>query len=494
MKASRAETIVACSTPLPNPAATTAPRDVSRAIIRISGPRALEVVASVFEAGEGQSLKSESSGWRRVNGSVRWLSHSLPAHLYVMPAPNSFTCEDVVEVHLPGISWAISNLLERLIASGARMAQPGEFTRRAFENGRISLDQAEAVGALIRSQSADEARAYAMRLSQRKHTRFSALRSDIEELLALVELGLDFSHEDVGVLSPAEILSRIGKLRERAQEMLSALESASGTSEVHARLPRVVLAGPTNAGKSSLFNKLLGRDAAIVSATANTTRDVVESSFALSDSSCVLVDTAGFSSIDNGSEIHRAALEATHSSIAGAHILLTVLDGSVDFAESAEALAAVGALKHAQPSRIAIIWSKADLAPADLFERAERIDKFLPHIGAVEPRQFDLSSVSGHGIAELRRFLEAELAGSASRFAEAGSKAEAAARNAMESTAAALDRAFTALESEHGEDVVAVELREALHAFWQAEGVLVRHDAVTEAMLDRIFSSFCIGK
>jgi tRNA modification GTPase len=276
--------------------------------------------------------------------------------------------------------------------------------------------------------------------------------------------------------------------------MLSALNSPSGTSELHARLPRVVLAGPTNAGKSSLFNKLLGRDAAIVSATANTTRDVVESSFELGDLSCVLVDTAGFSSIDRGSDIHRAALEATTSSIAGAHILLTVLDGSAQFAESMEMLAAVEALKNAQPSRIAIIWSKADLAPADLFQRAERIDKFLPHIGAAEPQQFDISSLSGHGIDALQRFLKDELAGSASRFAEAGSKAEASARNAIESTAAALDRAFIALESEHGEDVVAVELREALHAFWQAEGVLIRHDAVTEAMLDRIFSSFCIGK
>src|ERR1041385_7379163 len=100
MKASRTETIVACSTALPNPAATTAPRDVSRAIIRISGPRSLEIIVSVFEAGEGQSLNAKTPGWRRVNGTVRWLSHNLPAHIYIMRAPHSFTREDVIEVHL----------------------------------------------------------------------------------------------------------------------------------------------------------------------------------------------------------------------------------------------------------------------------------------------------------------------------------------------------------------------------------------------------------
>lgn len=496
MNSRASDTIVACSTPPPRSAAPDSPpRDVSRAILRISGPRAFDVAGNVFEPENNDSLTSENRTWRRLNGTVRWLTHTLPAHVYVMPSPHSFTREDVVELHAPGIPWLVNNLLDRLVASGARMAQAGEFTRRSFENGRISLDQAESVGALIRSQGADEARAHAARLFSRKHSKLSALRGEIEELLSLVELGLDFSHEDVGVLPPQEILACVARLKQCAGEMLSTLKSSRDSAvDSHERLPRIVLAGPTNAGKSSLFNKLLDRDAAIVSARENTTRDIVESVLTLSGKGCVLVDTAGFhSSAETLSDIHRAAQDAMLHSIASAHMILAVLDGSADFIDSGGAHV-VEALRIAQPSRIAIVWSKGDLLAADAFVRAERIDRLLPEIGSVEPRQFDVSSLDGRGIAELRRFLEEEIGASESNFAEAGSAAEAAARNAVDSIFAALDRATIALESEHGEDVVAVELREALHAFWQAEGVLVRHDAVTEAMLDRIFSAFCIGK
>ena len=495
MKLRASDTIVACSTPLPAPVAADSPaHDVSRAILRISGARAFEFAKHVFESEDNRAISKENGAWRRVNGTVRWLSHTLPASVYLMPSPHSFTREDVVELHVPGLPWVVADLLDKLVVAGSRLAQPGEFTRRAYENGRISLNEAEGIGALIKSQSADEARAHAARMFRRKHSRVDALRSEIEELLSLVELGLDFSHEDVGVLKPAEILSRLADLKARAAKLIAASKSNSGAAEHHTQLPRVVLAGPTNAGKSSLFNRLLGRDAAIVSSRENTTRDVVESAITLNEKSCVLVDTAGYhANSQDVSEIQLAALQATSNSIAGAHIVLTVLDGSVDFVDVSGAQI-VAALQAAQPSCIAIIWSKSDLPPADLFVRAERIDRFLPGLGTVEPRQFDVSSVDGRGIDELRRFLKEELHASGSRFAEAGSSAEAAARNSVISVNAALERAYTALESGHGEDVVAVELREALHAFWQAEGVLVRHDEVTEAMLDRIFSEFCIGK
>src|SRR6185369_1977766 len=126
MKTHAADTIVACSTPAPAVAASeSAPRDVSRAIIRISGSRAFEIAGSVFESENKASLAGEDRSWCRVNGSVVWRSHTVPAHAYRMPAPHSFTREDIVELHVQGIPWLIGDLIDRLIAHGARMAQPG---------------------------------------------------------------------------------------------------------------------------------------------------------------------------------------------------------------------------------------------------------------------------------------------------------------------------------------------------------------------------------
>ncbi len=495
------DTIVALSSP---PVTAGHPsldkRDLARAIVRLSGARALELAAQIFTPDSGALA---SGSWRRIAGTVRFKNHTLAAHAYVMRSPKSYTREDIVELHVPAVPWLLSALLGDLLSHGARLAQPGEFTRRAFENGRINLDQAQAVGELIASHSADEARAFAARLRAHPQRQRHSLREEIEELLSLVELGLDFSHEDVGVLSPDEMLAKLRALHQRALEFArdyGAEDSAAASSILNAALPRILLLGPTNAGKSSLFNRLLGRDAAIVSAQRHTTRDAVEAPLQFSGGlAAVLVDSAG-----SGAELalggpalpeealRQAGWHATLSAARSADVILLALDRSAPLAEQDSLLLFAEALAQARPAARAVVWTKNDLAPAEnwmandpLFHRGEEI---------VVTHRFEVSALSSQGLDTLREFLRAQLAALQARPQDAALAAASTARAAARSAVEALKRAEEGLAAGHGEDVVAVELREAVHAFWQAEGVLLRHDAVTEAALDKIFSRFCIGK
>ena len=427
--------------------------------------------------------------WRRIAGSVRWSGHELDAHAYVMRGPRSYTREDVVELHVPGLPWLVEEILNALTSAGARLAQPGEFTRRAFENGRITLEQAEAVGRLIAASSADEARAHAAQLAAHVGVQRRALKKDLEDLLAQVELGLDFAHEDVVVISLEEMAERLEKLRVRALKL--AEDSARETERNAARgAPRIVLAGPTNAGKSRLFNALLKRDAAIVSAQRHTTRDAVEApiSFDGSKSSAMLIDSAG--SGDQGiedAELFSAARSVVHRELATADILLLVLDRSVALNEQEGLVESMPVFLKLKPAGAAIVWTKSDLPAAPKWSADAAIE-------FTASKRFEVSAQTGAGVAALNAFLAHSTAELSVRTAEAHAAAGASIRACATTAAEALERAAEALRDGCGEDVVAVELREAIHAFWQAEGVIMRHDAVTEAALDIIFSQFCIGK
>lgn len=513
--ASGSDTIVALSSSLQSFAG-----ELQLALIRLSGPRAIELADGVFKvrvpeqpkaARVAQQLQShvihtlaealQLKRWRRIPGRVNWRgNHELDAHVYLMPAPRSFTREDVAELHVPGLPWLVSELIDALVRAGARLAQPGEFTRRAFEHGRISLEQAESIGKLIASGSAQEARAHAQRLLSHAESRRQKLKAGLEDLLAQVELGLDFAHEDVIVISADELARRLNALRPLAEKW--AQESGSDATELAARgRPRVVLAGPTNAGKSSLFNALLKRDAAIVSAQRHTTRDAVEAHLPLQcaqdDYEILLIDSAGSASFDaEGDRRHAhedAAWDATKHALQCADVLLLLLDATLPL-EAQEGfsvlLAEVRALKGNASLAIGLVWTKVDL-----LENAEDISTLTHSFEGLEfERVFRVSAKSAAGIAGLRDFL-ADRAGEISRRSSAAyAAAGAALRTSAHAAAEALERATEALNAHHGEDAVALELREALHACWQAEGIFRRHDAVTEAALDRIFAQFCVGK
>jgi len=418
----------------------------------------------------------------------------LPVCVYLMAGPRSYTRQDVVEVHLPAIPAAVEELLLALRAGGVRLASPGEFTRRALMSGRISMIQAEAIGALIRAGTADEARAWVRIAGTSSRHAPAGLREEIDELLARLELGLDFSQEDVCLMPREQLAERIASLILR----LSAANRSQGTDArglAWGCMPRVVLTGPTGAGKSTLLNALVGREAALVSPAGHTTRDPVEVLHEVEQGLSVLLsDTAGLDSREASPPQALSAWSFTDQAARSADILLIVLDRTNPAGAALEELKQL--LGSVNPATACLIWNKNDLVenrPPTAWEvlteatlrsciRTQDIDSIV------------VAAKSGAGFDRLVGYMAHRARQLQARLAAVWSQGLSAQRAGYETAQAALERAQQALRQGLGEDAIAVELREASHALSDAQGVLLRHDGLTEALLDRIFSRFCIGK
>lgn len=426
-----AETIAALSSP-PGPSA--------RAIIRLSGPRALEIGAALA----GVATPSSRSA---IRGTFAACGAEVPALLLAMPAPRSYTREDVAEIHLPGAPPIAAEALRRAFAAGARPAGPGEFTRRAVENGRISLAQAEAVMAIIRARDDSERRAAAGRLAGKGGRALAGASGELAGLVADVEASIDFIEHDVPCASREELSGRIAALAGR-------LRGATAGDAPPDDTPRVALAGPPNAGKTSLFNALTGARG-LVSALPGTTRDVLEAELSLGPARVRIADAPGDAELAPGPDADAAA--RGRASRDRADIVLHVRDGSRPFD-----------VPSLDPARELLVLNKSDLG--------------------VPPARPGLA-VSAHTGAGLPR-LRARIALLARRRAgDPESALSAREREAATRAAEGLDRALHALGEGLAEEFVALELREALEALSGAAGTVTSED-----ILDRVFAKFCIGK
>ncbi len=318
----RCESTIAAIASPPGPAA--------RGVIRISGPRAADIIRACCQA-QGVPLEVEQRGVHA--GSLDDGRGQQPASVLWMPGPRSFTREDVAELHLPGSPFLLAVALERVLRAGATLALPGEFTRRAFERGRIDLTRAEGVLALVSARSAEERRAATALLLGGLDERLVALRDRLDATRALCEASLDFDEEDTGHIPSAELAGS-------ARSILSALEEAARWEQrrtPHMGQPRIVLAGAPNAGKSALFNRLVESAQAIESAQAGTTRDMLVGSWKVCGVDCDLIDTAGLDEGDLG-PADSGAQRSSERELRRADLLLWVVDGT-RFANDPDGLA-----------------------------------------------------------------------------------------------------------------------------------------------------------
>jgi tRNA modification GTPase len=431
-----------------------------RGIVRVSGPRAFAALSSVVRGIE------DAPGFRRREGVLALAGWPEAAvSVWTFRAPRSYTGEDAVELHAPGSPPLLQAILRALEAAGARLAAPGEFTRRAFLSGRIDLAQAEAIGALARAEADGEARAGARALLFGLGPAIDGTKSRILDALAHVEATIDFPEEDLPGLAPA---SAIATRLEAALGELEALEGRSLVPRVARPEPVVVLAGAANAGKSTLLNALAGREEALVSPHAGTTRDPVSALVALAPGvQARLVDTAGEK--DAESPIEEAALGRSRELARSADLVLWL----VDLAAESPASPPEGAL---------VVGTKTDLVA----KGAGGPEATLPH--AAKASSLRVSARTGAGLPELRARIAKHLERSELSSDLVQTERQAGlVRRARERLAAA---ALLLRSSEPARlELSALDLRAALSALGELTGAVA-----TDDLLDRIFGEFCIGK
>jgi tRNA modification GTPase len=460
------------------------------AVIRVSGPEALKIADAVFEgpvrlgAAASHSMHHGWAVWpepdrperpafpdasdfsvRGPRGADR-LDEVVAA---VFRAPRSYTREDVVEISCHGGALPTRRILAALLAAGARLSRPGEFTLRAFLNGRLDLVQAEAVADLIQAET-ERARALALsQLSGELSLRLAALEERITDALCEVEARVDFAEDVGGIEVPEHVVQAIAAVDADLAALLAGAALARAVREGVA----VPLVGRPNAGKSSLFNALLGEARAIVTPLPGTTRDRVSEAIEVAGVRVTLSDTAGMR--DARDPIEALGVERTRAALADASVVVWVVDGATALEDADREMA-----RELNGARVIVALNKCDLPGA--VDPAEVSGMLNGSAGRVVA----LSAMRGDGLAALREAIAEALGADQS---EGGAVAVSNARHveALERAREALARACVA-SGEPGE-IVALELRDALAAIGEVTGREVGED-----VLDRIFGRFCIGK
>ncbi|NLN17106.1 MAG: tRNA uridine-5-carboxymethylaminomethyl(34) synthesis GTPase MnmE [Firmicutes bacterium] len=447
-------------------AVATPPGEGGIGIVRVSGPDSIPIVERIFHG-----KKPLSHGRNREmqygfikDGEGQPIDEVLAV---VMRAPRSYTREDVVEIHCHGGMAPLGRILELVLMGGARLAEPGEFTKRAFLRGRLDLSQAEAVMDVIRAQS-DRGLQLAMeQLRGALGRRVAALRQDLLGALAELEARLDFPEEDIPPEDRGATCEIINRCKMAIEELLAGFKGGRALREG----VRTVILGRPNVGKSTLLNTLLGEERAIVTPIPGTTRDVIEEVVIIRGVPVRLVDTAG---IRKGlDEVERLGVERARQQAARADLILLVIDGSVPLEEGD--LRLMGELGGRQAI---VLINKGDL-PQKTFP--EDVKAYLPEAPVLK-----VSLKDGWGLDELKKTIYDEAVGqslegvmvASLRHAEALEEALGAVRAAGEAAVAGLS-----------DELICIDLRAALAALGKITGESVDGD-----LLDEIFSRFCLGK
>jgi tRNA modification GTPase len=397
--------------------------------------------------------------------------------------PHSYTTDDIVEISAHGSPVVLLHIVELCVAAGARLAEPGEFTMRAFLNDRIDLTQAEAVRDLIDSQTLYQARIAAQQLEGALSKRLQPIKQKLVELIAVLEAGIDFAEDDVSVLPNGPILERIAGVRQPLDQLAATF--AYGKI-VHQGLTLAIVGRP-NVGKSSLFNRLVERERAIVTATPGTTRDLVSETVAIGGIPIQLVDTAGIrQALDEAESIGiRKSMEA----LADADLVLVVLDLSQPATAEDEEL-----IRQATNRPVIVVENKSDLLATDreghgranLAQESGRASALEKSNDAPRVRA---SALTGAGIGELRIEILRHIGGEAGTQPEAGFLTNVRHRGLVLEALAALDSAARAVTNKVPHEMLLLDLYSALRPLDAVTG-----ETTTDDILNLIFSTFCIGK
>ena len=455
-----------------------APGGAARAIIRLSGPDMLDCLKACFEPSPGDLELNSLNSAQVLSGRLHTGNAIvLPCEAYLWPGKRSYTCQPSAELHTLGSPPLLELVLEAMCRQGARVAEPGEFTLRAFLAGRLDLTQAEAVLGIVDATSGDAFQTALTQLAGGLSRPLQELREQLLILLAHLEAGLDFVEEDIEFVSHEELALQLAAAEKKVEAVLAQL----ATRNQPLCLPRVVLAGVPNAGKSSLFNVLVKEfgvapqsGAALVSEQAGTTRDYLSAVVDLAGLRCELIDTAGTEFTSGVESIVSSAQEMAANQRQQADCCIICID----------------CLEQRANEQVASLMNASNQRGRDIVEitECELLDQ-KPGSMSSHPRIVICSSLSGAGIPELKAAIARELTGAEKQTAEVVSATAVRCGESLRSARDSLRCALEVLADHGGEELVAAELRSALTGLGTVVGTIY-----TDDILDRIFSQFCIGK
>ncbi len=448
------DTIVAIATP---------PGRGGIGVVRVAGSQAREIAEPMLR------LRHELAPGRASFGEVIEPATGEridEAVITFFAKPHSYTADDVVEISAHGSPVVLRHIVELATARGARLAEPGEFTMRAFLNGRIDLTQAEAVRDLIESQTLYQAKVAAQQLEGALSKRLQPIKRKLVELVATMEAGIDFAEDDVAVLPGNEILSRVEEIRQPLEQMRA---SFAYGKIVHEGFTLAIVGRP-NVGKSSLFNCLVKRERAIVTATPGTTRDLVTETVSLGGIPVKLIDTAGIRHATD--EAESIGVRKSYEALSEADLVLVVLDSTVPVSTEDGEL-----LQAASSRRTVVVGNKSDLAPTAALKTNNN-------------KVLKTSAVTGAGIDDLRSTILEEVSGHTSRGEhETGFLTNIRHQRLVEESLSCLEAAAHAVKRSIPHEMIMLDLYGALRPLDAITG-----ETTTDDILNLIFSSFCIGK
>ncbi len=465
------ETIAAVATP---------PGEGGIAIVRVSGGHSHSIAAQVFRPVRADNPLTYPGYTVRYGRIVEPKTQEVldDGLLTLFRAPHSYTGEDSIEIACHGGRAVTSRVLQAVLQAGARLAEPGEFTLRAFLNGRIDLAQAEAVADLIRAKTESARRLARIQLEGSLSHAVAAIKDELVGILAAIEATIDFSDE-VGELDYPPLLKRISLAKSRISSLLQTAEKGRILREGL----RVAIVGRPNVGKSSLLNALLRTDRAIVTPIAGTTRDIVEESANIAGVAVVLVDTAGIRETED--VVERIGVERAHTAAETADVILFVVDVEIGWTDEEETL--LSRLHSAEVGHLLCVLNKCDKVSENGVQAIVR--QLSQSKGSLLSGFVPLSATSGQGLDTLETALLTLIGGTPDSTNETATVANVRHYEALQAAQSSVTEAErTALLLLPG-DFIAIDVRGALDALGRITG-----ETVTEEIIHRIFHDFCVGK
>lgn len=451
-------------------AIATAPGEGGIGIIRISGEKSLQVAQSIFKSKSGKMIKDYNARtliYGTVVDNEKVIDEVLVAY---MKGPNSYTAEDVIEINCHGGFISVKKILEFILSKDVRLAEAGEFTKRAFLNGRIDLSQAEAIIDVIKSKTDMAHEVAQSQLEGSLAKKIKDLRMNVTEVLAHLEVSIDFAEEDVEEITYQTLEEKALELRNEIKKLYDTAESGKILRDGL----KTVIVGKPNVGKSSLLNSILGENRAIVTDIAGTTRDVIEEFVNIKGIPLKIVDTAGIRETED--VVEKIGVEKSRESFSTADLVIMVLDASRKLSE--EDMEILESLKN---KKTIVLLNKMDLEPQI---ELEKIEEFVNSEDIIK-----ISALKHQGIEELQDKIEAMVyhgsVKNSSNLMITNSRHKDALFKAYES----INDAISAIEQRMPYDFIEVDFKN----IWDYLGY-INGDTVREDLLDTIFANFCIGK